>query len=90
MTGQTFPVPEGWFVFGTHLENPGPLEFSQESDDSGLPLWERPRTKPAAHCECDCVPAIGPPHCHGCGEDEGHPVRWDDRLCPNDNQEKIQ
>lgn len=33
--------PEGWFTFGTHVEIPGPLEFSDETDEAGMPLWER-------------------------------------------------
>jgi hypothetical protein len=34
--------PEGWFIFGTHVDTPGPLEFSEELDEGGLPRWERP------------------------------------------------
>lgn len=30
------------------------------------------------HGECDCVPELGPSHCHLCGEAEGHPVPWDE------------
>jgi hypothetical protein len=33
--------PEGWSVFGTHVDIPGPLEFSTETDEAGMPLWER-------------------------------------------------
>jgi len=33
--------PDGWFGFGTHIEFGGPLEFSDEVDDSGMPKWER-------------------------------------------------
>lgn len=29
-----------------------------------------------AHIECDCVPDIGPSHCHLCSERAGHPVPW--------------
>ena len=37
-------VPDGWFVFGSHAPYPwtGTLEFSTETDDAGMPLWERP------------------------------------------------
>lgn len=36
--------PEGWFGFGTHVDEPGlPLEFSAQTGEDGLPLWERPR-----------------------------------------------
>jgi hypothetical protein len=34
------------------------------------------------HWECNCVPDLGPTHCHGCSEAEGHPVTWADRACP--------
>lgn len=38
------PTPDGWFPFGSHAPYPwvGLLEFSDEKDESGLPLWERP------------------------------------------------
>lgn len=35
--------PEGWFAFGTHVDDPRPLEFSEEVGEDLLPLWERPR-----------------------------------------------
>lgn len=28
------------------------------------------------HIECDCVPEIGPSHCHLCSVNLGHPVSW--------------
>ena len=34
--------PEGWHVFGTHVDVPVRLEFSEETDDALMPLWERP------------------------------------------------
>lgn len=34
--------PEGWFPFGMHVDEPVPLEFSEEVGEDGLPLWERP------------------------------------------------
>jgi hypothetical protein len=38
-----FPVPEGWFTFGTHADQPNiKLEFSVQENEDGLPLWERP------------------------------------------------
>lgn len=37
--------PSGWYHFGTHAgwdsEDIPMLEFSQERDEGGLPLWER-------------------------------------------------
>ena len=34
--------PSGWLAFGTHIDYPGvKLEFSEELDEDGLPLWER-------------------------------------------------
>jgi hypothetical protein len=34
--------PEGWFTFGTHIDQPIRLEFSTETGEDGIPLWERP------------------------------------------------
>lgn len=34
--------PEGWYPFGTHVDTPSRMEFSQEVDDAGMPIWERP------------------------------------------------
>jgi hypothetical protein len=49
------PPPEGWFAFGTHVDTPGPLEFSDETDEAGMPLWERPSENDALHlCSLDC------------------------------------
>ena len=30
------------------------------------------------HIECDCVPHLGPPHCHLCSERAGREVQWTD------------
>ena len=30
------------------------------------------------HVECDCVPNLGPTHCHLCGTTAGHPVTWEE------------
>jgi hypothetical protein len=38
---ETFKPPPGWFIFGTHLDYEGPLEF-WGTDVDGLPIWERP------------------------------------------------
>jgi hypothetical protein len=35
------PPPPGWDPFGTNVDRPGPLEFSDEVGEDGLPLWER-------------------------------------------------
>lgn len=35
------------------------------------------------HFECNCVPSLGPPHCHGCSELKGFPTSWDERECRN-------
>lgn len=35
--------PDGWFYIGSHVGAPWlNLEFSEEVDETGLPLWERP------------------------------------------------
>lgn len=37
--------PQGWYTFGTHVDIPVSLEFSEEKDEAGMPLWERPTPK---------------------------------------------
>lgn len=67
MTSEYREPPEGWSTFGTHVYVPGPLEFSDEEDDAGMPLWERPlRT----------VTAKGP--CARCGKNPaaGYASTW--------------
>lgn len=41
-TGSPVLPPAGWSFIGTHLDTTVPLEFSNELDDAGMPLWERP------------------------------------------------
>ncbi len=40
--------------------------------------WTQPGDDPrkVAHIECDCVPDLGPSHCHLCSERRGAPVPW--------------
>lgn len=34
--------PPGWSVFGSHVDDPGPLEFwGEHLSNDGLPVWER-------------------------------------------------
>lgn len=72
--------PHGWRTFGSHLERPGQLEFwGEEFSNDGLPLWERPvevDPRDVAHIACDCVPDLGPEHCHLCSKRAGPPVPW--------------
>lgn len=40
---QLFSPPDGWFTFGTHIDQPGvELDFWGLGND-GLPIWERPK-----------------------------------------------
>lgn len=39
------------------------------------------RTEGKEHFECDCVPGLGPSHCHGCSEDLNREVSWEERRC---------
>lgn len=40
---RTTTPPDGWFYMGSHVGAPWlNLEFSEEMDETGLPLWERP------------------------------------------------
>lgn len=46
-----FTPPDGWVQFGTHA-NCRPraqIEMSTEVGEDGLPLWERPVTRPVHH-----------------------------------------
>lgn len=39
-----FHPPEGWFIFGTHVDDPTVLDRGLEfwgEDEAGMPLWER-------------------------------------------------
>ncbi|MCY1718470.1 hypothetical protein OVA26_16160 [Microbacterium sp. SL62] len=47
-SGSMAEPPEGWSIFGTHVDVAGRLEFSSTLDPSGLPLWERPTDEVAA------------------------------------------
>jgi hypothetical protein len=33
------------------------------------------------HFRCDCVPDLGPAHCHRCSRGAGSPVQWDNAPC---------
>lgn len=35
-----------------------------------------------AHVACNCVPDLGPEHCHLCGEQQGHIVPWTECVSP--------
>ena len=39
--GLHVPAPDGWFPFGTHVDDPRTLQFWGE-DETGMPIWERP------------------------------------------------
>ena len=45
--------------------------------DSEEPFDEqRPDPRAVMHAKCNCVPSLGPAHCHKCGENQGSPVPW--------------
>ena len=69
------PPPDGWFTFGTLVDFDGPVEFSTETDEAGMPLWERPdlyRMGPDGGCPTEgCLgdvryAAPGRRHIEGC------------------------
>lgn len=35
----------------------------------------------SAHVRCDCVPTLGPAHCHGCSALTGSETLWNEQLC---------
>lgn len=64
---------EAWaaFVAGHASRDAEVAELRAERD--GLLLLRE-----VAHWECDCVPDLGPTHCHACSDAAGHPVEWAD------------
>jgi hypothetical protein len=38
------------------------------------------------HFDCNCVPELGPTHCHGCSDEAGNPVPWAGRDCGTTTQ----
>lgn len=72
----------------TATGTPGLTSFHHGKVHMTLGEWERlvdlaEKTVPAptdprevAHIECDCVPDLGPTHCHLCSERAGHPLSW--------------
>lgn len=64
-------VPPGWYVFGSHADRPGVmLEFSEETEEGGMPLWERPIAIPAV---IDGV--LLDDHAEIAGPDPAHPYQ---------------
>jgi hypothetical protein len=64
----------------------GDLHVDDSGDRWDVCQWcfdgsERP-WQAAEHGECDCVPDLGPSHCHLCGllYNDGQPVVWSDAL----------
>ena len=75
---------------GYHAMSEDQREFLREKQrdaaEEVLRMWQaesRPPTlqegdaRERLHAKCDCVPDLGPAHCHLC-TGEGSPVRWDD------------
>lgn len=55
---QWIEPPDGWFSFGSHVGCPWiPLEFSEETDEGGNPLFERPTPPAGAATEHLCSAA---------------------------------
>lgn len=55
--------PSGWYPFGIHAgwDEVPPLEFSDDTDEAGMPLWERPSgvLRDAAHVETEARAKAG-------------------------------
>ena len=64
---------EAWAAFvAGHASRDAEVAELRAERDGLLQLRE------VAHWECDCVPDLGPTHCHACGDAAGHPVEWAD------------
>lgn len=50
---------------------------------------ERPDRK-HAHWRCDCVPDLGPAHCHRCSGLQGRAVAWDEAPCSANAEEAFE
>lgn len=45
-------------------------------------MTKAPSTQPLPpHFRCDCVPDLGPAHCHRCSQNAGVIVDWDSAVC---------
>lgn len=40
------------------------------------------------HMPCNCVPDLGPEHCHLCSTEQGREVPWDECRGPHRDEEK--
>lgn len=72
---EKFPSPFESFVAGfmaAHAARDAEVAELRAERDGLLRLRE------VAHWECDCVPDLGPTHCHACSDAAGHPVEWAD------------
>lgn len=54
--------------------NGGQAAFHIKAEPAALKVDARQ----TEHVECNCVPDLGPSHCHLCGEAAGRPVSWAD------------
>jgi hypothetical protein len=73
-------IPPGWSTFGTHVDDPRPLLFSLETDETGLPKWERLRCS-SSLTQDEHVFYCGRHRGHGSHQrhrDMEHDVKWTD------------
>lgn len=55
------------------------LDVALEAVLAALPVLTAvavPDVRELLHARCDCVPNLGPAHCHLCGNQQGTPVPW--------------
>jgi hypothetical protein len=45
-----------------------------------------PDPRETQHIECDCVPDLGPSHCHLCGKKFGRPIAWSEATLLDGHQ----
>lgn len=58
-----------------HQDRPDNAEENAVAVGRSVPLQEH------AHWRCDCVPDLGPAHCHRCSRIAGQAVAWDEAGC---------
>jgi len=67
------PTPQKFLTAAEALEARDAEVAELRAERDGLLLLRE-----VAHWECDCVPDLGPTHCHACSDAAGHPVEWAD------------
>ncbi len=66
-----------------HQDRPDNAEENAVTVGRSVPLQEH------AHWRCDCVPDLGPAHCHRCSRIAGQAVAWEEAGCSDYTQRAL-